>query len=83
MFFIGFAIVTMSFLFRIQGYPGCEEMIAVSYFAMMVVVFLQLRMLVINGTWLVNINTPVGFSILILFILLCLIRLDSGIQMLH
>ena len=83
MFFIGFAIVTMSFLFRIQGYPGCEEMIAVSYFAMMVVVFLQLRMLVINGTWLVNINTPVGFSILILFILLCLIRLDSGIQMLR
>jgi hypothetical protein len=73
----------MSFLFRIQGYPGNEEMIAVSYFAMMVVVFLQLRMLIINGTWLVNINKPVGFSILILFVLLCLIRLDSGIQMLR
>jgi hypothetical protein len=83
MFFLGFAILTMSFLFRIQGYPGCEEMIAVSYFAMMVVVFLQLRMLIINGTWLVNINKPVGFSILILFVLLCLIRLDSVIQMLH
>jgi len=83
MFFLGFAVLTMSFLFRIQGYPGNEEMIAVSYFAMMVVVFLQLRMLIINGTWLVNINKPVGFSILILFVLLCLIRLDSGIQMLR
>jgi len=83
MFFLGFAVLTMSFLFRIQGYPGNEEMIAVSYFAMMVVVFLQLRMLIINGTWLVNINKPVGFSILILFVLLCLLRLDSGIQMLH
>ena len=79
-FFLGFAVSIMSFLLRIQGYPGCEEMIAVSYFAMMVVVFLQLRTLVINGTWLVNINTPVGFSILILFILLCLIRLDSCVS---
>lgn len=79
-FFLGFAVSVMSLLFRIQAWPGCEEMIAVGYGAMMVVVFLQLRTLVINGTWLVNINSPVGFSTLILFVLLSLIRLDSSVS---
>lgn len=79
-FFLGFAVSLMSLLFRIQAWPECEEMIAVGYGAMMVVVFLQLRTLVINGTWLVNINSPLGFSTLILVVLLSLIRLDSSVS---
>lgn len=84
-FFLGFAVSVMSLLFRIQAWPGCEEMSAVGYGAMMVVVFLQLRSLLIDSTWLVNINSPFGFSIenfstLILFVLLSCIRLDSSVS---
>jgi hypothetical protein len=49
------------------------------YIALMVIVLIQLRMLLLDGKWLVRINAPVGFASLSLFILITLVRLDASI----
>jgi hypothetical protein len=79
MFFMAFSIFILSLLFRIQHWPGTEVMQGFGYLALMFVVLIQFRMLLSKGTWLINITSPVGFSALILFILVTLYRLDSSI----
>lgn len=79
MFFMAFSIFILSLLFRIQHWPGTEVMQGTGYLALMFVVLIQFRMLLSKGTWLINITSPVGFSALILFILVTLYRLDSSI----
>lgn len=79
MFFMSFSVVVLSMLFRLQHWPGTDVMMAMGYIALMVIVLIQLRMLLLDGTWLVRINAPVGFASLSLFILITLVRLDASI----
>jgi hypothetical protein len=79
MFFMGFSVVVLSMMFRLQHWPGTDVMMAIGYIALMLIVLIQLRMLLLNGTWLVKINAPIGFASLSLFILIALVRLDASI----
>jgi hypothetical protein len=79
MFFMSFSVVVLSMLFRMQQWPGTNVMIGIGYIALMLIVMIQIRMLLLNGTWLVRINAPIGFASLSLFILISLVRLDSSI----
>lgn len=79
MFFMGFSVVVLSMMFRLQHWPGTDVMMAIGYIALMLIVLIQLRMLLLNGTWLVKINAPIGFASLSLFILIVLVRLDASI----
>lgn len=78
-FFIAFAVFSISMLFRVQHWPGVQYMIGCTYLALLVIVFVQVRSLRLNGTWLVNISSPIGFTALILFILIALVRLDASV----
>jgi hypothetical protein len=79
MFFMGFSVVVLSMMFRLQHWPGTDVMMAIGYIALMLIVLIQLRMLLLKGTWLVKINAPIGFASLSLFILIALVRLDASI----
>ena len=78
-FFMAFTVFSISMLFRVQHWPGVQYMIGCTYLALLVIVFIQVRSLRLHRTWLVNISSPIGFTALILFILIALVRLDSSV----
>lgn len=79
-FYFSYAIVIISFLFRILNWPGAGVVIGIGYVAILVMVLIQLNVLKKYNLFLVDLVSVKGFSTLCLILILLFQRLDSSIS---